>query len=149
MTNLPIDLQRDLRGLGMPTQLAGILAKQLLGITPSIEAGGAADSISTGWSATVKNSNYTFAAADIGTILSHTNAVPYSWLVPADASVAIDVGTAIALNNSAGTAPLTITPGAGVILLRLSGIGGNGPQVLRAGAQALLVKADNGLWDMA
>jgi hypothetical protein len=121
----------------------------LLGITPTIEAGGAADSISSSWSTTVKNSNYTFAAADIGTILSHTNGTAYVWTAPADGSVAIDVGTAIELDNSTGTAALTIMPGAGVILLRLSGVGGFGPQLLRAGAKALLVKVDSNLWDLA
>ena len=150
MTNVPIDLQRDLMGLGMAPQLAGLLARQLLGITPAIEAdGAAADSIATGWSATTKNSNYTFAASDIGTALAHTNATPYTWFVPANADVSIPIGTAIALDNSTGTAALTIKPGAGVILLRLSGIGGNGPQVLRAGAKAMLVKVDSDLWDLA
>ena len=149
MSTIPIDLQRDLMGLGLAPRLAGLFARQMLGITPTIEAGSAADSISTSWSTTVRNASYTFAAADIATILAHTNSTAYIWTVPADASVAINVGTAIALDNSASSAPLTIMPATGVILLRLSGIGGNGPQRLSAGAKALLVKVDSNLWDLA
>jgi hypothetical protein len=144
-----IDLQRDLMGSGLAPQLAGLLARQLLGITATIEAGGAADQLSAGWSVTPKNANYTLAATDLCKVLSHTNGTAYAWFVPANADVAIGAGTGIVIDNSAGTAPLTIMPGTGVILLRLSGVGGNGPQVLRAGSKAILLKVDDNLWDMA
>ena len=65
----------------------------------------------------IQNTNYTLVMSDAGCTIQHTDATPYAWTIPPNASVALPIGTVIAFVND-GSGIITITRGAGVVLKR-------------------------------
>ncbi len=70
---------------------------------------------------TVKNSNYTFAATDIGDLLRHTDTSTYTWTIDTFANTGITAGNAIT-GTCESTGTLTIVPPTGGTLVRLDGV---------------------------
>lgn len=57
---------------------------------------------------TIKNGDYTLAIADSGYELYHTSGSTHTWTIPANASVAFQIGTIILLTNESGGGNVTI-----------------------------------------
>lgn len=94
----------------------------------------------------VQNVNYTFALTDVGKHVLHpsTDATARTFTIPANASVAFQVGSAITVVNqtNAGTVTIAITSGT----LTSMGSAATGSRTLPAGNIATLLKISATAW---
>lgn len=92
----------------------------------------------------VQNADYQFALADRGEHVYHTDANPYNWTIPANATTAFPVGSAVTLVND-GTADVTIVAAGGVTIVE-AGTGTTGDRTLPQFAMATILKVGTDRW---
>lgn len=93
-----------------------------------------------------QSANYTAVAADAGGVIYHptTDTTPRTWTIPANASVAFEVGTAITFDNDDGAGAITIAITSDT-LVQVS-TGATGSRTLAAGGSATAWKVTATRW---
>lgn len=91
-----------------------------------------------------QSASYTFVLGDAGKQIYHTSATPHTFTIPANASVAYDVGTAITIVNANGGGTLTIAITTDT--LRWGGVGSTGSRTLAATGVATVLKITSTEW---
>jgi hypothetical protein len=93
----------------------------------------------------VKNANYTFAIGDANNIVAHSDANPYTWTIPANATVAFPIGTSIDLVQSGTTGTISLAAAVGVTL---NGYGGTEtpPLTLGSSCSTRITKTATNTW---
>lgn len=90
------------------------------------------------------NAAIQFALTDAWNWIPHTEAAtPRVWTIPANATVAFDIGSMIGIDNRSGSGNITVTPAGGVTL---DGHGSSGAVIVAPGYKAILVKMDTNVW---
>ena len=135
---------------GAPTRLAAGTAGYVLtsngpGTAPSYQAGSGGGG-SSGLTLTSKSADYTLVLGDANNGFLHPSAdtTGRTWTIPANASVAFTVGTAISFvnQNGAGTISIAITTDT----MRLAGAGTTGTRTLAANGMATALKISATEW---
>jgi len=93
---------------------------------------------------TVTNAAYTFALTDAGKGFGKDNATAYTYTIPANASVAFPVGTAITVFNNNATSNITIAITTDT--LRLGGTTNTGSRTLAPFGVCTLLKVASTVW---
>lgn len=97
-----------------------------------------------------QNSNsgdYTAVLSDAGKHLYHNSATPHTFTIPANASVAYPIGTALTFVNPNGSGALTISITTDA--MRLAGAGSTGSRTLAANGMATALKISATQWIIA
>ena len=97
---------------------------------------------------------YTLSLSDAGKVIYKGDNTPQTWTVPANATVAFPIGTAILLDNTNGgsttATTVTIAKGASVVIVRGDGVGTLGAdpatRTLARGNTATLRKVATNTW---
>jgi hypothetical protein len=100
--------------------------------------------------AVAQNSNsddYTAVLSDAGKYLYHNSATPHTFTIPANASVAYPIGTALTFVNPNGSGTLTISITSDA--MRLAGAGSTGSRTLAANGMATALKISATQWIIA
>jgi hypothetical protein len=92
-----------------------------------------------------QNTNYTLAIGDANNIVLHNDANPYTWTIPANATVAFPVGTSIDLIQSGITGLISIAAAGGVTLNSFGGFE-TPPITLASGCSTRIVKTGINTW---
>lgn len=92
----------------------------------------------------VQNGSASFALTDSGKSWYHSSATAHTWTIPANASVAFPVGSAISLVNDNGGGVVTVAITTDT--LRLAGAGTTGSRSLAANGVATIYKATTTSW---
>lgn len=98
----------------------------------------------TGIPLTTRNSSYTFVATDAGGGSQHTDGTPRTWTIPANASVAYDVGVCLVFVNAPGAATLSIAITSDTMTLANST--STGTRSLAAAGVAVAMKISSTAW---
>lgn len=93
---------------------------------------------------TVQNGTYSFALADAGKGFGKDNGTAYTYTIPANASVAFPVGTAITVFNNNATSNITIAITTDT--LRLGGTTSTGSRTLAPFGVCTLLKVASTVW---
>lgn len=93
----------------------------------------------------VKNAVYTFVLGDTGKMYKKTDANPYAWTIPPNASVAFPIGHKILVWNQGSAGAITLTRGAGVTLY-LAGALTDADKSVASGGFCVLQKMDTNVW---
>lgn len=109
-----------------------------LAITPDIWFAGATVVQNT------QDTNYTLVASDANKHINHTSATPHTHTIPANASVAYAVGTAVTFRNGNGAGALSIAITTDT--MRLAGAGTTGTRTLAANGIATALKVASTEW---
>lgn len=88
---------------------------------------------------------YTLAFGDEGGIIAHSGATAQTITVPANASVAFPVGTAVTIINEPGAADVTVSITTDT-LNRGDGVAGTGSRTIKANGVATLLKTTSTSW---
>jgi hypothetical protein len=91
------------------------------------------------------DASITFALSDRGKHYFKTSSTPRTWTVPANATVAFPIGTAITLINASGTGAVTLALAGGVSMTQAS-TGSTGNRTLGANAVATIIKTGTDSW---
>lgn len=121
---------------------------QFQGDLSATDAGGTLQTV--GWRdvpQNVQDATYGFVLSDRGKSVVHTSGSTHTWTIPANASVAFPVGSAITVSNgpSGGNVTIAITTDT----LRLAGSGTTGSRTLTAHGLATLYKYSSTVWYVA
>ncbi|MEG7359918.1 DUF2793 domain-containing protein [Pseudomonas citronellolis] len=131
---------------GAPTRLAKGADGQILTMVSGAEAWATPAGSAGGLTLTSKSADYTLVLGDANNGFLHPSAdtTARTWTIPANASVAFPVGTAISFvnQNSAGTITIAITTDT----MRLVGTGTTGSRTLAANGIATALKITNTEW---
>lgn len=92
-----------------------------------------------------QNSNYGFLLSDAGGHVFHDSATPHTWTIPANASVAFPIGSAITVANNTGGGALTIAITTDT-LRRGDGTAGTGNRTVGPDSVATLLKTKATEW---
>jgi hypothetical protein len=92
-----------------------------------------------------KNANYTLAIGDANNIVLHNDANPYTWTIPANATVAFPIGTSIDLIQSGTTGIISVAAAVGVTLNSFGGFE-SAPLTLNSGFSTRIVKTGTNTW---
>lgn len=92
-----------------------------------------------------QNNDYTFVLNDRGLHVYKSDAVAHAWTIPPNSSVAYPVGSAITVVNDGSAGNITLTQGAGVVLV-FGGVGTTGNRTLAVGGVATLLKVGTDRW---
>lgn len=92
-----------------------------------------------------QDDNYTFVLGDSGKHIFHASATPHTYTIPANASVAFDVGSAITIVNNSGAGDITLSITSDT-LRRGDGTAGTGSRTIPADSIATLLKTKTTEW---
>lgn len=115
--------------------------------TTALAAGSTIDSIVVGYRdipITIQNATYSFALADAGKGFGKDNGTAYTYTIPANASVAFPVGTAITVFNNNATSNITIAITTDT--LRLAGTTTTGSRTIAPFGLCTLYKVSSTVW---
>ena len=96
----------------------------------------------------IQNAAYQFTLDDAGGHVYHTDATPRTYTIPANASVAFPIGSAITVINGAGAADVTIAITSDT-LQRGDGTAGTGSRTVKASSVVTLIKIAATTWIIA
>ena len=92
----------------------------------------------------IKNADYTLTIAEVNYHLYHTDAGTHTYTIPANASVAFEIGTCISFVNSSGAGAVSIAITTDT--LRWAGSTSTGTRTLAANGMATIIKVATALW---
>jgi hypothetical protein len=96
---------------------------------------------------TVKDADYTFVITDEGGGFRHTSGSTHTYTIPANASVAFDIGTCLTFFNDNGGGSLSIAITTDT--MRLAGAGTTGTRTIAANGVATAIKLSSTSWLIA
>ena len=88
-----------------------------------------------------QNTNYTFTASDVNTLVRHTDSSNYTWTIDTFANTGIGAGNVIT-GTSESTGTLTIASPSGGSLIRLDSTSGTGNRTVAANGMFTLLNLD-------
>jgi hypothetical protein len=121
------------------TNYAAITSGQIIGAPSARELG------SRGIPQNAQPNDYTMVLADAGGHLFHDSATPHTYTIPANASVAYPIGTAITIVNNTGGGNLTLAITTDT-LRRGDGTAGTGSRTIAANSVATIIKTKSTEW---
>ena len=92
----------------------------------------------------IQNADYTFVAADSGKQIFHDEATPRTYTIPANGSLAYDIGTTITIINNTGAGNIVIT--SADTIRRGDGVAGTGSRTIGPDSMVTLLKTKATEW---
>jgi hypothetical protein len=126
--------------VGTPT--GGQLGLGTLNIATTLALAG--NPVYAGIPQNAQSSNYTFVLADANKHIFHNSASAHTFTIPANASVAYPIGTAITVINGQGSGVLTLAITTDTLQWLPSG--GSGSRTIAAFGQGTLIKIASTIW---